>query len=70
MPSRKDLANAVRALSMDAVQKANSGHPGAPMGCAPMAYLLWAELMKYSNTDPKWLGKFHLWMMENKTKKN
>ncbi len=40
MTSRRELANAVRALSMDAVQKANSGHPGAPMGMAPTAYVL------------------------------
>ncbi|RUM84036.1 MAG: hypothetical protein DSZ19_04190, partial [Candidatus Thioglobus sp.] len=48
MPSRRDLANAIRALSMDAVQKANSGHPGAPMGMADIAEVLWNEHMKYN----------------------
>ena len=52
--SRKDLANAIRALSMDAVQKANSGHPGAPMGMAPMAYALWQKEMRHSPRNPKW----------------
>ena len=49
--------NTIRAVSADQPEAANSGHPGAPMGCAPMAYLLWAELMKYSGEDPKWLGR-------------
>ena len=44
--SRKDLANAIRALSMDAVQKANSGHPGAPMGMADIAEVLWNDFLK------------------------
>ena len=44
MSSRKELANAIRALSMDAVQKANSGHPGAPMGMADIAEVLWRDL--------------------------
>lgn len=43
--SRKDLANAIRALSMDAVQKANSGHPGAPMGMADIAEVLWNDFL-------------------------
>jgi transketolase len=43
MATRKDLANAIRALSMDAVQKANSGHPGAPMGMAEIAEVLWNQ---------------------------
>src|ERR1035437_6994169 len=44
----------IRTLSMDAVQKANSGHPGAPMGMAPMAYTLWTRFLRYSPTDPQW----------------
>jgi transketolase len=46
--------NTIRTLSIDAVQKANSGHPGAPMGAAPMAYLLWTRHMRYSPTQPDW----------------
>ncbi len=49
--SRKDLANAIRALSMDAVQKANSGHPGAPMGMADIAEVLWNDFLKHNPTD-------------------
>jgi len=54
MPSRRDLANAIRALSMDAVQKANSGHPGAPMGMADIAEVLWNDFMHHNPTNPKW----------------
>ena len=57
MSSRRELANAVRALAMDAVQKANSGHPGAPMGIAPTAYALWDKVMKYNPADPKWVNR-------------
>ncbi|MDH5777011.1 MAG: transketolase, partial [Gammaproteobacteria bacterium] len=57
MPSRKDLANAVRALSMDAVQKANSGHPGAPMGMADIAEVLWNDHMTHNPTNPKWANR-------------
>jgi transketolase len=46
--------NTIRTLSMDAVQKANSGHPGAPMGMAPMAYALWTQFLRHSPTDPSW----------------
>jgi len=46
--------NTIRTLSMDAVQKANSGHPGAPMGMAPMAYTLWTRYLRHSPTDPTW----------------
>mmetsp|Transcript_5031 Transcript_5031/g.14686 ORF Transcript_5031/g.14686 Transcript_5031/m.14686 type:complete len:703 (+) Transcript_5031:355-2463(+) len=49
--------NTIRAVSADQPQSANSGHPGAPMGCAPFAYLLWVELMKYSSSQPKWIGR-------------
>lgn len=48
MPSRKDLANAIRALSMDAVQKAKSGHPGAPMGMADIAEVLWNDYLSHN----------------------
>ena len=44
----------IRTLSIDAVQKANSGHPGAPMGAAPMAYVLWTRFLRYAPTDPGW----------------
>lgn len=54
MPSRKTLANAVRALAMDAVQKANSGHPGAPLGMADIAEVLWNDFLKHNPADPKW----------------
>ena len=54
MPSRRELANAIRALSMDAVQKANSGHPGAPMGMADIAEVLWNDHLKHNPNDPKW----------------
>ena len=48
MPNRLELANAIRALSMDAVQAANSGHPGAPMGMADIAEVLWNSYLKQS----------------------
>lgn len=49
--------NAVRVLAADTVQKANSGHPGAPMGCAPMAHALWGSIMKYNPKNPKWSNR-------------
>ena len=54
MPTRRDLANAIRALSMDAVQKANSGHPGAPMGMADIAEVLWRDVLKFNPGNPNW----------------
>ncbi len=57
MPSRRNLANAVRALSMDAVQKANSGHPGAPMGMADIAEVLWNDHMKYNPINANWADR-------------
>jgi transketolase len=54
MPTRRDLANAIRALSMDAVQKANSGHPGAPMGMADIAEVLWRHVLKFNPGNPSW----------------
>jgi transketolase N-terminal domain/subunit len=49
--------NTIRAVSANQPESANSGHPGALMGCAPMAYLLWTELMKYSGKSPKWMNR-------------
>jgi transketolase len=57
MPSRRELANAIRALSMDAVQKANSGHPGAPMGMADIAEVLWNSYLKHNPANPKWADR-------------
>ena len=54
MLSRHKLANAIRALSMDAVQRANSGHPGAPMGMADIAEVLWNDFLKHSPNNPNW----------------
>ncbi|SIO10037.1 transketolase [Sulfurivirga caldicuralii] len=57
MPTRRDLANAIRALSMDAVQKAKSGHPGAPMGMADIAEVLWNSHMRHNPNNPKWADR-------------
>lgn len=57
MASRKELANAIRALSMDAVQKANSGHPGAPMGMADIAEVLWNDHMQHNPANPEWFDR-------------
>jgi transketolase len=57
MPSRRQLANAIRALSMDAVQKANSGHPGMPMGMADIAQVLWADYLKHNPGNPQWADR-------------
>ena len=57
MPSRRDLANAIRALSMDAVQKAKSGHPGAPMGMADIAEVLYNDFMRHNPTNPDWCDR-------------
>lgn len=54
MSSRTELANAIRALSMDAIQQANSGHPGAPLGMADIAEVLWNDYMKHNPTNPGW----------------
>ena len=54
MPTRRELANAVRALSMDAIQQANSGHPGAPMGMADIAEVLWNDHLKHNPANPGW----------------
>jgi transketolase len=57
MPTRRELANAIRALSMDAVQKANSGHPGAPMGMADIAEVLWRDVLKFNPGNPTWIDR-------------
>ncbi|MRH77998.1 transketolase [Spiribacter sp. C176] len=54
MPTRRDLANAIRALAMDAVQRANSGHPGAPMGMADIAEVLWNDCLRHNPANPNW----------------
>ena len=56
-PTRRALANAIRALSMDAVQAANSGHPGAPMGMADIAEVLWRDFLKYNPGNPRWWNR-------------
>ena len=57
-PKQQDIdqlsINTLRFLAVDAVDKANSGHPGAPLGCAPIAYALFHKIMKYNPADPKW----------------
>jgi len=57
MPTRQHLANAIRVLSMDAVQKANSGHPGAPMGMADIAEVLWNDFLKHNPHNPDWADR-------------
>jgi len=54
MSTRRELANAIRALSMDAVQRANSGHPGMPMGMADIAQVLWTDYLRYNPGNPLW----------------
>ena len=51
------VVNAIRILSAEAVQKANSGHPGMPMGSAPAAYAVWGKQMKHNPADPKWINR-------------
>ncbi len=57
MPTRRDLANAIRALSMDAVQQAKSGHPGMPMGMADIAEVLWRDFLSHNPTNPRWINR-------------
>jgi len=57
MSARRELANAIRALSMDAVQKAKSGHPGAPMGMADIAEVLWNDFIKHNPSNPSWYDR-------------
>ena len=49
--------NTIRTLSMDGVQKANSGHPGAPMGLAPAAFVLWTRIMRHNPANPAWFNR-------------
>ncbi len=57
MANTRQMANAIRALAMDAVQQANSGHPGAPMGMADMAVALWGDHLKHNPTNPQWANR-------------
>ncbi len=57
MPSRKELVNALRVLAMDAVEKAKSGHPGAPMGMADMAEALWRGPFRHNPANPSWRNR-------------
>ena len=57
MPNHKELANALRFLSVDAIEKAKSGHPGAPLGMADMAEVLWNDFFKHNPTNPKWFDR-------------
>ena len=69
MPTRRELANVIRVLAMDAVQQANSGHPGAPMGMADIAQVLWHDFLKYNPANPRWwdrLGNIPLFPGERK----
>ncbi|TDJ64878.1 MAG: transketolase [Proteobacteria bacterium] len=56
-PSRREVANAIRALTMDAVQAANSGHPGAPMGMADIAEVLWRDFLRHNPANPSWMNR-------------
>jgi transketolase len=57
MSSRRELANAIRALSMDAVQRAKSGHPGMPMGMADIAEVLWNDFLRHNPGNPQWADR-------------
>ena len=57
MNMEQKTVNTIRMLAADMVQKANSGHPGAPMGIAPAAYALWAHVMTHNPKNPKWLNR-------------
>lgn len=59
MPSRRARANAIRASSMDAVQKANCGHPGMPMSMADIAEVLWNDFHKHDPANPSWIDRDH-----------
>ena len=57
MINRRQLANAIRALAMDAVQMANSGHPGMPMGMADIAEVLWRDFLRFNPNNPHWSNR-------------
>jgi transketolase len=57
MTTRRELANAIRALAMDAVQRANAGHPGMPMGMADIAQALWSDFLRYNPANPAWVDR-------------
>ena len=57
MSTPRELANAIRALSMDAVQRANSGHPGMPMGMADIAEVLWRDFLRFNPANPEWVDR-------------
>ena len=57
MTDQQNLANAIRALSMDAVQRAGCGHPGMPMGMADIAQVLWSKHLKYNPSNPDWFDR-------------
>lgn len=57
--------NAIRVLSADAIQKAKSGHPGLPLGCASVAYELWAKHLKHNPKDPDWKDRDRLFFLED-----
>ena len=57
MTTRRELANAIRALSMDAVERANSGHPGMPMGMADIAQVLWGDFLRHNPANPRWADR-------------
>ena len=53
--------NSIRMLAVDAVNKSNSGHPGLPMGCAPMGYALWQNILNHNPNNPKWFNRIVLY---------
>ena len=57
MATDQQCIDTIRVLSADVVQGANSGHPGAPMGCAPMAHVLWSNVMRYAPSQPDWINR-------------
>ena len=52
-----ECINTIKAISVDMIQKANSGHPGMPLGCAALAHILWTRIMKYNPDDPEWINR-------------
>ena len=57
MDLEKDIINTLRLLSVDMVDTANSGHPGMPLGCAPMMFILWSKIMNFNPNDPTWIHR-------------